>query len=138
MKPTLHVQEVTTELGLGELEFAGHAIHVVAMVAPTVVEYVPAAQSVHAALPVPILYFPAAQGAHTPPSGPVNPTLQVQEARAGLAIGELELVGHARQVVATVAPTVVEYVPAPQSVHTSLPVAILYFPATHAAHGLPV
>ena len=60
MKPTLHVQEVTTELGLGELEFAGHAIHVVAMIAPTVVEYVPTAQSVHAALPVPILYFPAA------------------------------------------------------------------------------
>ena len=27
--------------------------------------------------------------------------------------------------------------PAPQSVHAALPVAVLYFPATHAAHGPP-
>jgi hypothetical protein len=40
-------------------------------------------------------------------------------------------------VVATVAPTVVEYVPAPQSVHAAEPVAILYFPAAHAVHVFP-
>ena len=43
-----------------------------------------------------------------PPSGPVKPALQVQAASAELASGELELVGHARHVVATVAATVVE------------------------------
>jgi hypothetical protein len=77
MKPTLHVQEVTTELGLGELEFAGHATHVVAIVAPTVVEYLPAAQLVHAALPMSILNLPATQAVHTPPSAPVKPTSQI-------------------------------------------------------------
>jgi hypothetical protein len=135
MKPTLHEQEVANELGLGELELAGHAIHVVATVAPTVVEYVPAPQSVHAALPVAVLYLPATHGEQTPPSGPVKPTLQVQAVRATLELGELELVGHPIQVVATVAPAVVEYVPAPQSVHAALPVAVLYLPAAQAAHG---
>jgi hypothetical protein len=35
------------------------------------------------------------------------------------------------------APTAVEYVPAPQSVQAADPVDVLYFPATHAAHGPP-
>ena len=138
MKPTLHVQEVTTVLGLGELELAGHARQVDSSVAPAVAEYLSAAQSVQTALPVVVLYLPATHAVHGPPLGPVNPTLQVQAMRVKLAIGELELVGHVRQVVATVAPTVVEYVPAPQSVQTALPVAILYFPATHAVHGPPL
>ncbi len=69
--PALHVQAVRDELELGELEFAGHSIHVVSVVAPTVVEYVPAAQSVHTALPVAILYLPATQEVHGPPLGPV-------------------------------------------------------------------
>ena len=59
--------------------------------------------------PVVVLYFPATQAVHAPPSGPVKPTLQVQAARTELEIGEFELAGHARQVVAIVAPTVVEY-----------------------------
>ena len=66
----MHVQAVTAALGLGELEFKGHAIHVVAMVAPTVVEYVPAPQSVQTALPVEILYLPATHAVHEP-LGPV-------------------------------------------------------------------
>ena len=89
MNPTLHVQAVIYMLVLGELEFTG--------------------QSVHTALPVAILYFPATQAAHTPPSVPVKPTLHVQAAMAELEIGELELAGHPIQVVAIVAPTVVEY-----------------------------
>jgi len=40
------------------------------------VEYFPAPQSVHAALPVLILYLPAAQPLHEP-AGPVNPALQL-------------------------------------------------------------
>ena len=53
-------------------------MHVSSAVAPVVVEYVPAAQSVHATVPGTVLYFPAANAAHGPPSGPVNPRLQTQ------------------------------------------------------------
>ena len=35
------------------------------------------------------------------------------------------------------APTVAEYAPAPQSVHTADPFVTLYFPATHAVHAPP-
>jgi hypothetical protein len=52
VNPTLHIQAVRSTLASGELELVGHVIHVVAIVAPVVGEYVPAAQSVHAALPV--------------------------------------------------------------------------------------
>lgn len=64
--------------------------------------------------------------------------MHVQAATAELEIGELELVGHPRQVVATVAPTVVEYVPAVQSVHAALPVVGLYLPAAQAVHVVVV
>jgi hypothetical protein len=74
---------------------------------------------------------------HAPPFGPVNPTLHVQAATAELEVGELELVGHPRQVVATVAPTVAENIPAAQSVHAAVPVAILYLPAMQVVHVLP-
>jgi len=101
------------------------------------VEYVPAKQSVHAALPVLILNLPATQIAHEPPSGPVNPALQVQAATAELATDELELVGQVMHVEEIVAPVLVEYVPAPQSVHTALPLVVLYFPATQPVHVPP-
>jgi hypothetical protein len=132
VKPTLHVQAARAELEIGALEPAGHATQVVAIVAPDVVEYVAATQSVHVALPVLILYLPGTHAEQTPPLGPVKPTLQVQATRTELEIGELEPAGHVTQVVATVAPGVVEYVAAAQSVHTALPVLILYFPGTHA------
>ena len=45
--------------------------------------------------------------------------------QAELALYELELTGHVWQVVAAVAPVVVEYVPVPQSAHAALPLAIL-------------
>ena len=61
----------------------------------------------------------------------------MQTARAELAIGELELVGHVTQVAAAEAPVVVKYVPAAQSVHAAEPVKLLYFPATHATHTPP-
>jgi hypothetical protein len=92
---------------------------------------------VQTAEPVAILYLPAAQAVHTPPFGPVKPTLHVQAASAELEIGELELVGHARQAVATVAPVVVKYVPAAQSVQTAEPVAILYLPTAQEVHVPP-
>ena len=92
----------------------------------------------HTALPVLILYLPAMQAVHVPPSGPVCPILHVQAVRAGLALGELELLGHVRQVAASVAPTVVEYFAAAQSLHAAPPVSILYLPAMHDVHGVPV
>ena len=69
-----------------------------------------------------------------PPSGPEKPALQVHAASTELASGELELIGHAMHVDATVAATAVEYVAAAQSVHRAVPVMILYFPAAHAVH----
>jgi len=62
----------------------------------------------------------------------------MQSVRIPLEATELEPVGHARQVVAAVAPTVVEYVPVPQLVHTAVPVMILYFPAAQAVHTPPL
>ncbi len=101
--PALHVQLLAAELALGELELAGHATHVVATVAPVVVEYVPAPQSVHAALPVIFLCFPATQATHGPPSGPVKPTLQPADTHAvtlELPAAELVPAGHDTQPVA--------------------------------------
>jgi hypothetical protein len=57
-KPTLHVQVATA---VGELEFVGQLIHVVAVVAPTVAENFPAAQSVQTALSNVLEYVPAGQ-----------------------------------------------------------------------------
>ncbi len=113
--PALHVQALTDALALGELELVRHGIHA-AQCAPTVVEYVPAPQSVHTALPVAILYLPATQAVHAPPAGPVNPALQIQSVRATLVVGELE--------------------PAGQLKHAALPVAVLYLPAAHCVHGV--
>jgi hypothetical protein len=101
--PALHVQLLAAELALGELEFAGQATHVVAFVAFVMVEYVPAAQSVHAALPVTFLYLPATHAAQGPPSGPVNPALQPTDTHAvifELPAAELVPTGHATQPVA--------------------------------------
>jgi len=62
----------------------------------------------------------------------------VQEAAVGLEAGEFELGGHPVQTLDTVAPATTEYVPATQSEHAALPVAILYFPAAHALHVPPL
>ena len=105
-----------------------------ASVAPATLEYVPARQLVQVTLPVLILYLPATQAEQTSPFGPVNPALQVQSPAAELALYEIEFEGHARHVPSTIACVLVEYVPAPQSVHAALPVLVLYLPATQAMH----
>lgn len=91
------------------------AAHAGQVLAPAVAENVPAAQSVHAKLPLLVLYWPAAHAEHGPPSAPVYPALQAQAAAAELALGELELVA--------------------QGVHRALPVVDLYDPMVHAVHG---
>ena len=78
-------------------------------------EKVPAAQSLHAALPVATLYLPATHWEHGPPLLPVAPALQEQLVEAVLAAGEFECVGHAEHVLTDVAPMVGEKVPTPQS-----------------------
>jgi hypothetical protein len=115
------------------LEFDGQSLHVELAEAPTAVEYVPAPQSVHRDDPVNALYFPATHAVHVPPSGPVHPVLQVQLVKVTLPTDELEFDGQAIQIELTA----LEYVPAPQSVHTADPVEDLYFPATHAVHEPP-
>ena len=68
--PALHVQSVEASLAAGASEFAGHAEHVDADLAPFTAEKVPGPQSLHPALPASALYFPATQLAHGPPFGP--------------------------------------------------------------------
>ncbi len=68
--------------------------HVSATEAPTVVEYLPAAQLVHAAEPVTLLYVPAAHAEHVPPLGPEYPVLQTQLCTLVLAVGEFVYAGH--------------------------------------------
>jgi hypothetical protein len=135
--PALQVQAASAELKLGELESPGHARQVVTAVAPVEAEYVPAPHGVQVPLPVAILYVPTPHGEHVPPSGPVDPALQVQAARAELKLGELELPGHVWQVDAAVAPVEAEYVPAPHGVQVALPLAILYVPTPHGEHVPP-
>ena len=83
------------------------------------------------------LYFPATHGMHWPPSGPVEPALQVQLVEAALPASELESDGHAVHVELAAAFTAVEYVPVPQFVHSAVPVDVLYLPATQSAHVPP-
>ena len=130
-----------------------------AVVAPVVVEYVPAPQSVHVTLPVTVLNFPATQAVHVPPSGPVEPAGHAngtQSSSVSLPIGEVNPAAHATQAVSAVAPVLVRYLPAPhatqavsavapvlvrylpamQSVQPSLPVPDLYLPASQALHAI--
>jgi hypothetical protein len=147
-----HVRQVVA-LNTVEYRLAPQLMHVVAVLAPTVVEYFPTSQSIqstaptvveyfpdsqlmHSTEPVVVLYFPVMQRVHGPPFGPDAPVLQIQPVNAEhVTHVEPEFVGHARQ--ATVAATVVEYVLAPQSVHATLPITFLNFPATQAVHGPP-
>jgi len=66
------------------------------------------------------------------PSDPVNPAWHEHTL---LPDSDIEFAGHAWQTSSDMAPTSVEYVPAPQSAHAPLPGEILYFPALHAMQG---
>jgi len=99
---------------------------------------VPALQSVHVPTPDSGLYFPTEHRVQSDGPVPDDPALQVHNAKAPLAAGELEFVGQVRHVEPATAPTAVEYVPAPQSEHVAVPVDALYFPATHWVHVPPL
>jgi len=132
--PRLQTQLVSTVDPAIDCVFDRQVRQVLATVAPVVVEYVPAPQSVHVAEPVVVLNFPAAQSEHVPPSGPVYPRLQTHLLSSVDPAIDEAFAGQVRQVLATFAPVVVEYLPAPQSVHATEPWLVLYFPAAHSEH----
>jgi hypothetical protein len=80
-------------------------VHVLSATAPRGAEYLPAAQSVHVAVPVIILYFPPAHAVHAKPFAPVYPALHAHWVKTVLACAELEPVG--------------------QTVHNAVPVLVL-------------
>ena len=124
------------ELWIAEFALTAHARQAVSAVAAGIVEYVPAAQGVHGAGPVPTLYVPAAHVEHMP-SGPVYPALhggKIHAALDVLAAGEIVSAGQATHAATSVAASVEEYVPDAQSVHAAEPVALLYLPVAHAEH----
>lgn len=121
------MQAVITVLEGGEVEFAGHVVHALA---PSTVEYVPATQSVHA-VPVVPLYLPARHCVHVSPFNPEKPVLHLQATSAVLGLTEFEFEGHDTHAVEAVA---VEYVPAMQSAHTSVPTVPLNCPTRHGVH----
>jgi hypothetical protein len=94
-------------------------------------------QAVHAPEPVALFHVPVGHATHGPPSGPVNPALQVQLVSDVLVLGEVEFAGHARQVAVSVAPAVPEYVPSAHAVQAALPVVILYVPVMQVVHVPP-
>jgi hypothetical protein len=110
--------------------------HVDAVVAAVTVEYLPGSHDAHEALPVDDLYLPGTQAVHGPPCTPVYPALQMQLARVPLASGEYEFDGQSPHVF-DVAPTVVEYFPAPQFVHRAFPVTVLYLPSAQFTQSPP-
>ena len=83
--PTKHAQVVLPPV---EYNPTGHKTHALALLAPTVVEKLPASQSEHAALPLVVLYFPATQAVQMPAS-PVNPAGQ-GAALSGVPTGQVK------------------------------------------------
>jgi hypothetical protein len=63
--------------------------------------------------------------------------LQAQLVKPRLPAGQLEFDGQTLHVELAEAPTAVEYVPVPQSVHRDDPLNALYFPATQPVHVPP-
>ena len=112
-------------------------MHVLDVVAPTAVEYVPIAQLLHVAGPIIALYCPATHCEHVLPSGPVEPALHVQAVETELPKSEFEYAGHVKHVDTWLAPTDAEYVPMPQSTHAVDPASALCLPATHSEHVPP-
>lgn len=152
--PALHVHLDRALLAAGAFEFGGHARHRDSDVASNTVEYLPASHAIqareramqfklsggHSLTPV---YFPGTQTVHitfaehitqAPPASAVVPALQVQSICLLLASGAYECVGHLWHV-SDVPPTTVEYLPAPQWLHATLPLLSLYLPASHTPHA---
>ena len=68
--PALHLQAANAVLCSSELALSGHGRHVETDVAPTVAEYSPAKQLLHAPAPGEFLYCPATHAVHVCPLEP--------------------------------------------------------------------
>lgn len=140
--PGLHAHAVLMILAIGDELYSGQLLHVELAVAPVAAENWFARQSVHArAVPVVALYLPDPHAVQAAPFTVfVYPRMHVQAASALLPAPDEVNDGQVKHVPASaVAPTEVEYFPAPQSVHVAGvgPVAVLYFPARHSVHVPP-
>ena len=67
----------------------------------------------------------------------MKPALRTQAVETELPTSEFEFVEHATHVDSSSAPTDAEYVPIPQSMHSSVPAVVLYFPGTQSKHSPP-
>jgi len=159
-EPALQEQLEIAPLPTTENDLAGHRIHSVmssaeylpgaqcTQLSAAALEYVPAAQVVHAAAPASGLNLPGTQRLHSPLT-PDQVALQEQLEIAPLPSSEYELAGQtphtdllcAEYLPATqnshgyaLALTAVECFPALQSMHAFGPGDSLYLPDTHPAH----
>ena len=69
-----------------------------------------------------------------PDADAVKPAMQTQSQTASLPAGASEFAGHDEHWLSTVAATAAEYLPAPQSMHATFPLSVLYLPAAHCSH----
>jgi hypothetical protein len=105
--PTLHTHDPIIPLPAPETAFAGQFRHAPVPVAPTVAEYVLAAQSKQVSFPVVFLYFPATHSTHEPPFCPLLPAVHIHAVMEELDDCEIEFTGQEEQ---TVAPATTENV----------------------------
>jgi hypothetical protein len=117
----LQEHAVTDPLPAAEVEFAGHATHVLALAAAGTAEYMSVAHFAHVVEPATLEYDPAVQLVHAvEPGTPEN-------APAGQMLHTLALL----------AADTFEYAPAGQLVHDALPLLFLYFPTTQELQTPP-
>jgi len=108
---------------------------------PVAAENLPAAQSLHTALPGTDLNLPAAQAAHASDVDeivPVYPALHVHEVTKVLPRADNEFAVHDKQVAALIALTDPEYVLESHDVQLSVPLVFLYVPAGHPKQFTPL
>ena len=135
--PGWHRQKADEELPAGDVERAGHPLHMLLDVAPTSVENFPDPHSLHGAVPGAVLNLPALHWVQAPPLLPLLPALHRQAPMLLLAAGEDESVGQSKHDDSVVALSVFEYFPEPQLSHALAPALALYFPVTQAVHVPP-
>ena len=137
LDPMLHVQSLGAWLPDGDDDREGQLEHVLDVVAPEVVEYVPPAQRAQDAEPGELVYVPAVQIVQDPPLGPLYPLLHIQSLRVLLPDGDDDPEGQLEHVCGPVASIVPAYVPLTQRAQEAEPVELLYVPAVHLVQDPP-
>ena len=89
----MHTQSLSAVLPDEELECSRQFKHTSDVGPPSVLEYLPLAQSVQPADPSESLYVPAAHATHVSPSCPVYPALHRQSSTIVLPVDECEPAG---------------------------------------------